>query len=312
MSNIKKNDPRRLFYRGFTAHDHIDVDVGDDPIGLIIAESFETRRCPNCSFAFTSYSNAPSTIHPELQNSSELIFVPARILFLCQHCGWWQLRSEGSIIKDGNVEFDLVRDAYQYHSLLEEIDISSNDILLADLKSHLMRRWEDRRLISASKAEQLVADILKEHLACDVYHTTANANTRDGGIDLFVCASDGRVKAAVQVKRRVTRAVELVHEVRNFVGALIVEGYDKGIFVTTASRFSSGAKEVAINPHLKRYRLELELIDGERLLELLKVTSPNPEVALPAGINEHSVWQDVNGSITTTEELLFAREPSSL
>lgn len=206
---------------------------------------------------------------------------------------------------------DQVRGAHQYHSILEELDISSNEIAVADLRSYLIRRWEDRKLINACKAEQLVADILREHLSCDVYHVSANTNAADGGIDLFLCADGKNLKTAIQVKRRVTQAVELVGEIRSFVGALIIQGYRRGIFVTTASRFSRAAKATVNAPGLKRHRLELELIDAERLLDLLKVTTPESKLKLPEGINGSTMWSSMDGTESSTLSLLNAMEKSS-
>jgi len=307
MSNLHEHRPRRLFYRGFASHDHVDIEDGSDEIGLAIEESFRTRLCPNCNSALRNFVNAPSDVASKLQklrSSPETQFLSIWILFLCRDCGWWQLRCTGLINLDGRIRKSQF--AYKYHSLLEEIDISSNEIPLADLKAYLIRKWEDRRFISASKAEDLVADVLRDYFACDVHHATANVNAADGGIDLFVCFAGGHVKAAVQVKRRVTRSVELVHEVRNFVGALIVEGYHKGVFVTTASRFSEGAQKMAAAPTLQRHKLELDLIDGERLLDLLKATSPTTDLHLPEGIDALTLWRDNDGSVRTTMDLLSA------
>src|SRR2546427_9700005 len=179
MNRLDKGKPRRLFYRGFATHDHVDVEVGDDPIGVLVAKSFDTGRCPNCSLTFTTYRTRPSPPNPKTHGPSELILADTQILFICRHCGWWQLRSEGTVFENGTIKFKAVRNAYAYHSLLEEIDISSNLILMEDLKAHLIRKWDDRRFISASKAEQLVAAILKDHLLGDVYHATANTHMRD-------------------------------------------------------------------------------------------------------------------------------------
>jgi restriction system protein len=206
-------------------------------------------------------------------------------LFLCHACGWWQVRQDSVSYAPGARLGDtpeyFARYACHYHSVLEDVDISSNDVAVADLRRHLRLRWNDRTLISAGKAEELVAAVLRDHLQCDVYHATAHVNTPDDGIDLFVASRDGNIKAAVQVKRRITAEVEPVEPIRSFVGALVIEGYDRGIFVTTALQFSPAALQVPNARPVKNRRLELELIDGERLLELLRATSPPQQVRLP-------------------------------
>jgi hypothetical protein len=297
----------RLFYRGFASHDHIDVEDGDDQPGVAVHAGFESGKCPNCAAAFALFTRcAPlpdlsSRVLPDGVHWSH----PTRFLYSCLRCGWWQVRREfDHYDQSGKPLPHRSQDAYTYHAILENVDISSNDVALSDLTSHLRNRWEDRRFISAGKAEDLVASILREITGCDVFHATANVNAPDGGIDLFVPVRNGMPHTAVQVKRRVSHDVEPVDEVRNFVGALVVEGYDKGIFVTTASRFSKGAKSVATNEHLSRHRLELDLIDGQRLLEMLHATSEPKAIELPASISLDMLWRTEDGRELTTSQVL--------
>ncbi len=287
---------RRLFYRGWAAHDHIDVELGDDPIGSQVHAAFELHRCPNCAQhleLFTSSDDAPTD--PE----HRVWFV--HDLLLCKSCGWWQVRHrscEGSAWPGATY-------AYDHHSLLDEVDIAGTDAAVEDIRAHLMQRWQDRRLIAAGKAEELIAALLREHLGCDVYATTANVNSPDGGIDLLVASDGGEILYAVQVKRRVSGDTESVHEVRNFVGALVVEGHSKGIFVTTASRFTTDAARIAQSSNLIRHRLALELVAGERLLEILGLHTPPPKITLPLSITEGQMWLGRDGRRLTTMELLF-------
>ena len=296
---------KRLFYRGFAEHDHIDVEDGSDQIGVTVAQAFESRACPNCNSAFSQYIHEYT--NPTLQKEVAT-YVPVTHFFFCHVCGWWQVRQEGFNFPPGAARGDspssLSMYAYQYHSILENVDISSQDVVCADLRRHLLRHWDDRRLISAGKAEELVASLLKEHLGCDVYHSTSHVNTPDGGIDLFVCAENGRVKTAVQVKRRITPDVEPVEPIRSFVGALVIEGYDSGIYVTTAAEFSPGAKKVLTSRHIRNRRLKLELIDGQRLLELLRANTPPHEVQLPKIVRADREWVDSDGQRTSINDLL--------
>jgi restriction system protein len=301
---MKQRAVRRLFYRGYASHDHIDVDDGSDPTGVMVANAFTDKKCPNCNSTFATYSH--ETKDPNF-SAEAWTYVPANELLFCNKCGWWQLRQEGIVHppREKTTAVPMVSNyAYQYHSILEHVDIASNEIICADLRAHLLRCWGDRKLISASKAEELVKDVLKDHLQCDIHHATANTNAPDGGIDLYVCAENGKIRLAVQVKRRVERDVEGVEAIRNFIGALVLEGYSKGIFVTTATRFSCEAERIAANTQLKRHDLELQLIDGEALLELLSVTSPQSEIALPPIIKRSTEWIALDGSTHTTEDLL--------
>jgi restriction endonuclease Mrr len=128
----------------------------------------------------------------------------------------------------------------------------------------------------------------------------------DRGIDLHVCHRNGEVLAAVQVKRRINKEVEGVAEVRNFIGALAVESISKGIFVTTATRYTREAKRVAdkLNDGT-RSRLELDLIDGGELFEILKTLPRDDKLILPNNIESADIWLDAAGEKHTTRMLLY-------
>jgi restriction endonuclease Mrr len=162
-----------------------------------------------------------------------------RRLHLCNSCGWWQLNLEGEFEVNGKKQVALWWELH--HAILVHIDISSNDVAVEDLKAHLARCWDERKYITAQKSEDLIAGILKDHYKCDIHRVTANANSADDEIDLFLVEDNGKIHSAVQVKRRINRNVEAVKEVRDFVGALLLEGLEKGIFVTTAKRYSTPA-----------------------------------------------------------------------
>lgn len=193
-----------------------------------------------------------------------------------------------------------------YHAVLTEIALNSSDITIEQLRSYLARHWKDRKHISAQQAEDLVAGVLRDYYGGEIQRVTANANSPDGGIDLLIVSADGVIKRAIQVKRRITRDVESVKDVRNFVGAMLLSGNDTGIFVTTASRFSRTSSDVAANQNLLKHRLALELIDGERLLELLEFTNLQREVALPPLVDLNTEWIEENsGGIFTARQLFF-------
>nr|WP_320194268.1 restriction endonuclease [uncultured Desulfobacter sp.] len=177
--------------------------------------------------------------------------------------------------------------------------------MIKDLRRHLFINWDDRKFISSGKAESLVKSLLKEHLSCDVFSATANVNSPDGGIDLLVAHENGNIKCAVQVKRRIKKNIEPVSEVRNFVGALVIEDFKKGIFVTTAEKYSSPAKKI---PNKLGNRLELELIDGNELFEILKCFTKPEELIIPPDVNSDSIWTDGLGQELNTIQVIYGTD----
>lgn len=293
----------RVFYRDLIEHDHVYTDSGDDEIGLMMRSSFKSGLCPICVCETSIYQHIPEDQAPPPEPYQHYAIMHP-VMLVCGKCGWWQskaicvTRSHPSLpkYKGGNSEW-----AYSYHPVIERVDITSNKVAIADIRQHLLRNWEDRKLISAGKAESLVESLLKEHLKCDVFSSTANVNKPDGGMDLFVAHENGEVKAAVQVKRRITKDVEPVTEVRNFVGALAIENIQKGIFVTTAERYSSVARDV---PEKLNNRLELELISGNELFDILKCFTKPDDLIIPPYVKADMVWQDNGGNLLKLEEIL--------
>jgi restriction endonuclease Mrr len=192
-----------------------------------------------------------------------------------------------------------------HHAVYSEIALNSLTLRIEQLRAHLARFWDERKSISAQQAEDLVASVLRDYYGGDVLRVTANANAPDGGIDLFIVSKDGLVSRAVQVKRRLAREAESVQDVRNFIGAMLLSGVSNGVFVTTAERFSKNAADVESNRNLTKHRLSLELIDGERLLELLDFTNRQRPAQLPPLMNPDQEWVDKNGRRASTYELLF-------
>ncbi len=300
---VKRNKKlNRVFYRELIEHDHVYTDSGDDEIGLMMRSSFKSGRCPVCVGDTLVYSHVPQDQAPPEPYTYYTIMKP--VMLVCGKCGWWQSKAECVMKSHPSLTKSIEQKgewAYSYHPVIEQVNISSNQVAIADIRQHLLKNWEDRKFISAGKAESLVESLLKEHLKCDVFSSTANVNKPDGGIDLFVAHENGEIKAAVQVKRRISKNVEPVTEVRNFVGALAIENIQKGIFVTTAERYSSIALDI---PEKLNSRLELDLIDGNKLFEILKCFTKPEDIIIPPYVNTSMVWKDKSGRSFGLEEIL--------
>lgn len=105
------------------------------------------------------------------------------------------------------------------------------------------------------------------------------------------------------MKRRIAKDVETVEEVRNFVGAMILADTDRGIFVTTASRFTKPALAIPGKAIQAKFKLQLDLVDGTKLFELLSATNAAKSVQLPPNVQLDQEWRDANGQIILAGEL---------
>lgn len=86
---------------------------------------------------------------------------------------------------------------------------------------------------------------------------------------------------AVQVKRY-RDSIE-VAQIRELLGAMVLRGYTKGVFVTT-SRFQAGAKCTVMQAAERG--MAVELVDGERFLHSLRIAQILDFECYPAVIDE--------------------------
>lgn len=281
-------------YSTFDSYDHVDSDAGE----ITFPRSIAHNACPVCSGRFVDLEHR--------KNAATFLG-----LSMCSECGWWHLHQDME-----NEMFDPETNELcgrrhwgrwweLHHAALNRIDLADDSLTVDELRVHLARYWDQRVDISAQQAEDLVASILREREGGDVIRLSANATAADGGIDLFVVMKNGVVTRAVQVKRRLTADPEGIKDVRNFVGALLLEGQQHGTFVTTASRFTKPAKRVPENANLSRARLTLELIDGEQLVEMLQQSALAGAIDLPAPMSLEQQWVATDGTTFDARELFL-------
>ena len=183
----------------------------------------------------------------------------------CATCGWWTLMRNDK--EDGFPNRRLYFDG-----ILREFDVSSDQVPLNHLRDHLRRTYNDISLVTAAKFEELIVSVYRELFDCDVKYFRGSTYAQDGGIDLVMIQKGDTDLSAIQVKRRVSSAAESVTAVREFVGALLIEGFSRGIYITTGhySRQAAGvAAKVNSNPKIG---LTVQLVDGAGLLQMLRET----------------------------------------
>lgn len=123
-----------------------------------------------------------------------------------------------------------------------------------------------------SEFEEYIAD-LYTRLG---YKTETVGGSHDGGVDAII-RKDG-VKHYVQCKKFITSKVG-VGDMRDFYGAMAGKLADsKGIFITT-NIFTTEAEKFAEDK-------PIELIDGDRLLKLIKLTKKDKEEIIIKGENK--------------------------
>lgn len=224
--------------------------IGVDPeyVDLLAGEAHTCRDCA-----------APTHVVEGVDETSW--GYPAAIL-TCDACGWWCQYAVGAN-RDGYFECERVPAALRTYKVADieapvnalRRELSKNPQLLAEL--------------NPTKMEELTGSILSDFMDCEVVHT---GRTGDGGIDLLLL--DGDTPYVVQVKRRISQQHgETVSAIREFLGATLLSGYRRGIYVTTATHFTPAAVSAAASAKSLKLVEKLHLIDQDRFLRLLRLIS---------------------------------------
>ena len=183
----------------------------------------------------------------------------------CLACGWWW---EGTLpehsFSRGVTKAAILKVSSAPESLVQGID---------EVRKNSAKLFE----MHPTKFELFVGDILSEFYKCEVVHC---GKSHDGGMDLMLLDSDDGY-TAVQVKRRANpKSVESVSLVREFRGALLLAGQDRGVIVTTAHHFSKEAEKASTPAPEHLVPQTIDLIDCRKLLEIMHSVVSVDEVSL--------------------------------
>jgi len=176
---------------------------------------------------------------------------------MCPVCGWWLI----------DKQFIFSTKCQMWHSnfgtsgALRVLDLANIHSPITELRNYLASRYGDRFSINPLKFEQVVGSVF----ASLGYKTCVTAATNDGGIDVIL-SNDAGISVGVQVKRH--KGKIKVEQIRSLLGAMVLNGHTRGIFVTT-SAFQRGAYSCA--EKAKQHGAQIELMDADRFLDLLKI-----------------------------------------
>lgn len=224
---------------------------------------YHLTDCPHCGTAL-DFSN-------ERSESTQFHSISLRT---CGRCGWWDMEEELPVKKD------LVSNYYRSQSIhrraiLREFALGGSEAPIESLRNHISSHPGDLNQLSPRRLEELVGSIFAEFMNCEAIHV---GGPGDGGIDLILV--DGARRYVVQVKRRSSFSKsEGVQAIREFVGAMVLNGTLRGLFVTTAPRYSLkaiGIPQTALERGAVQY---LELVDSRRLVDVLRLTTANTKPA---------------------------------
>lgn len=216
------------------------------------------EQCPYCRIRL-------QTVH---QDNRDLSPVFGRIMVrVCSDCGWWESSDESSL-EQGENNWYRSREVRR-RALLREYSVGGSEVPLDALHRHVAKHPHTLSHTNPRRLEELVGKAFSEIMACEAIHI---GGPNDDGIDLILV--NGEQQYVVQVKRRsAPDAVESVQGIREFVGAMVLQGFVRGLFVTTAPRFSPRARYTARLAEDRKLVESIGLVNSSRLIDVCKLTA---------------------------------------
>lgn len=185
---------------------------------------------------------------------------------VCPRCGWWLGSGSRHWLWDEEEEEEEVETLVACGAL-KTFDPVELDTPLIEIRDFLAAKYDARHNIHPRKFEDVVASVFQDL----GYQARVTAYTGDGGIDVVLDGPNDTV-IGVQVKRS-KNSIE-AEQIRAFVGALVLGGYTRGIYVAT-SRYRAGATKAA---HLAAaHGKPVELVDAEGFYEALSLAQSKIE-----------------------------------
>lgn len=177
----------------------------------------------------------------------------------CEKCGWWKIFEEGEAFSANHSYVTRVLTC----GILRAFDVDTLGLSCID---DIFSSLDEMFCMHPRDFEVFIAGTLAELFGCKAIHT---GKSHDGGIDIILLGTSvGEIP--VQVKRRTkpTRT-ESVALVREFRGAMLLNGYSEGIIVSNADHFSREAERISAPEHDHLAEQTIRLIDCRTLIDIL-------------------------------------------
>jgi hypothetical protein len=194
-----------------------------------------------------------------VENNLEIIHCPELqhvCLAICPVCRWWLIDKELIFGTRGQV-WTLHYGAAGTRPVPTNADL---DLPIRLARQYLAADYSRRFEVSPRTFEMIVGSVLGSF----GYPLRTTTWSHDEGIDILMIGHDGQL-IGVQVKRQRRKIGS--EQLRSFLGALLLTGCKRGVYVTT-SQFSPACHKISMKAG--ELLLPLKLIDGEAFWELLK------------------------------------------
>jgi hypothetical protein len=227
---------------------------------------YKYQKCPYCEHEVTT-TNEVGCINISGNALPERLKRQLKIkLWGCTGCGWWSENIEYFDPTRGGEPFEYEEGTL---AVLRQFKAQDPTLPLSALTLELRKHPKILYDLNSQKFEQLVAAVFSDFSKVEAKIV---GRSGDRGVDVILLDGDSRV--AIQVKRRMDADTsEGVSIVREFLGAMVSEGFRCGKLVTTASRFTHAAVATRDRAIARRAVDEFDLVDGRKFYDMFKSTN---------------------------------------
>lgn len=222
-----------------------------------VRDILAARKCCYCHDDLHEYS-----FDDERNTNAEQMYLQIKV---CKTCGWW------NAVRRADVYTKMTyKSAYIAYSIskgvgarLRELDVDDVNVPLDELRRYLLAKYSSRMSMNPRRFEEIVGGVFSDF----GYVASVTSYSGDDGIDVALLESSSGTRIGVQVKRYQGKIG--AEQIRSLAGAMILNGFTQGIFVTT-STFTRGARNTA-----DRYTVKgtpIGLVDADRFFDYLSIT----------------------------------------
>lgn len=176
----------------------------------------------------------------------------------CKCCGWWRLLKHIYLPAEAWQIWNMV---FGCVGILKSFDLLQSNESIQEVRSYLTAKYDARFYIHPKVFEDVVGSVFKSL----GYQTLVTGYSNDGGIDIILNGSSD-LSIGIQVKRYRNKIT--VENIRAFAGALILNGHQKGLYITT-SDYQSGVIDTV--KRFKNKTIPIELVNANRFYDALKI-----------------------------------------
>ncbi len=175
---------------------------------------------------------------------------------LCVRCGWW---------------LDVVSHQHgasvtrTVAAALREFDLTSSDLTIPEICSHLDRTYSDVYSLPPRKFEEIVAHIYRSI----GWEVTLTKQSRDGGIDLYCISNKSGEVCIVECKRYAKSRKVGIAAVDRLLGVAF-RSEARHAHLVTSSSFTKPASQ-ASDSIVLREEIEMDLIDAHELSRMIGI-----------------------------------------